>query len=123
MARYLIGQCLPPPAFEVSEASTAEEGLSLARSNRPDVILLDLVMPGMDGREMLAELRRDPFTNDIPVIISTGIDLDAAETHALLEQATAILPKRNLTRATVPTVVRQAVERGMRLTTRTKGMT
>ncbi len=123
MARYLIGQCLPRPAFDVSEASTAEEGLSLARSNRPDVILLDLVMPGMDGREMLAELRRDPATNDIPVIISTGIDLDAAETRALLETATAILPKRNLTRATVPAVVRQAVEHGMRLTTRAKGIT
>jgi len=111
MARYLVRQCLPVPAFEVTEAASAEEGLQRARSDHPDVIVLDLVMPGLDGRGALAELRRDPATSSIPVVISTGIELEADESSALLKQASAILPKRNLSRATLPGIVRQALER------------
>jgi CheY-like chemotaxis protein len=111
MARYLVRQCLPIPAFEVTEASTAEEGLRLARADHPDVILLDLIMPGVGGKATLAELHGDPLTRDIPVVISTGAELDAHEERALLEQATAILLKRNLSRVTLPGVVRQALER------------
>jgi signal transduction histidine kinase/CheY-like chemotaxis protein len=111
MARYLVRQCLPVPAFEVTEAATAEEGLERARSDRPDVIVLDLVMPGLDGRRALAELRRDPVTCNIPVVISTGIELEDDESRMLLRQASAILPKRNLSRATLPGIVRQALER------------
>ena len=111
MARYVVRQCLPIPAFEVTEASTAEEGLRLARTDHPDVILLDLIMPGVGGKATLAELHGDPLTRDIPVVISTGAELDAHEERALLEQATAILLKRNLSRLTLPGVVRQALER------------
>jgi signal transduction histidine kinase/CheY-like chemotaxis protein len=111
MARYLIRQCLPGPAFEVTEAASAEEGLQRARADRPDVIVLDLIMPGLDGRGALAELRRDPMTRDIPVVISTGAELEDDETRRLLQQAAAILPKRNLSRATLPGIVRQALVR------------
>lgn len=113
MARYVVRQCLPVPAFEVTEASTAEEGLRLARADHPDVILLDLIMPGLGGRATLADLRGNPITRDIPVVISTGAELQADEERVLLEQATAILLKRNLSRVTLPGVVRQAVERGI----------
>lgn len=111
MARYLIRQCLPVPAFEVTEAATAEEGLERARSERPDVIVLDLIMPGMDGRGALAELRQDPMTRDIPIVISTGAEIEEQDARTLLRQAAAILPKRNVSRATLPGVVRQALER------------
>jgi CheY-like chemotaxis protein/anti-sigma regulatory factor (Ser/Thr protein kinase) len=111
MARYLVRQCLAGPAFEVSEAATAEEGLQMARSDRPDVIVLDLIMPGLDGRGALAELRQDPMTSHIPVVISTGAELEEDEARALLQHAAAILPKRNLSRSTLPGIVRQALER------------
>jgi CheY-like chemotaxis protein len=111
MARYLIRQCLPVPAFEVTEAASAEEGLQRARADRPDVIVLDLIMPGLDGRGALAELRQDPMTRDIPVVISTGAELKDDEARRLLQQAAAILPKRNLSRATLPGIVRQALGR------------
>jgi len=64
-----------------------------------------------DGRGALAELRKDPITRDIPVVISTGAELEADETRRLLQQVAAILPKRNLSRATLPGIVRQALER------------
>lgn len=55
-------------AIEVIEAEDGETALSVARRNVPDLILLDINMPGMDGFEVLRELRVDPRTADIPVI-------------------------------------------------------
>jgi signal transduction histidine kinase/CheY-like chemotaxis protein len=111
VARYLVRQCLPLPAFEVSEAQNAEEGLRRARAERPDVIVLDLVMPGLGGRAALAQLHADPETRNIPVVISTAAELHESDTRALLQMAAAILPKRELSRTTLPGVVRQALAR------------
>jgi len=122
MSRYLLRQCLTTPIFEVIEASNGEEGHLRARSDRPDVILLDLIMPEKDGRETLDDLRRDPATRDIPVVICTGVELSAGETRDLLQHAAAILSKRNLTRTSAPAIVRQALTAGRRLTIRTEGM-
>jgi CheY-like chemotaxis protein len=112
VARYLIRQCLPVPAFEVTEASTAEEGVSRARDERPDAVLLDLVMPGAGGRDALRQLRADPRTAGIPIVIVTSTALDRDEHAALLEQVAAIVMKSDLTRDHLPTVVRRVVERG-----------
>ena len=111
VARYLVRQCLPLPGFEVTEAHNAEEGLRRARTEHPDVIVLDLVMPGIGGRAALQELRADPLTRDIPVVIATAADLQEADSRALLQHAAAILPKRELSRTTLPGVVRQALGR------------
>jgi two-component system OmpR family response regulator len=56
---------------EVVEASSGEEGLRKAELDQPDVILLDLVMPGMDGTQTLSNMRKNPATVDIPVIFVT----------------------------------------------------
>jgi CheY-like chemotaxis protein len=53
-------------------ASSGPDGLDLARSHRPDVILLDVMMPGMDGPTTFGHLREDPVTQDIPVILLTA---------------------------------------------------
>jgi CheY-like chemotaxis protein/anti-sigma regulatory factor (Ser/Thr protein kinase) len=121
MSRYLLRQCLTDPVFEVIEAASGDEGHRRARAERPDLILLDLIMPDKDGRETLADLRRDPATSDIPVVICTGVELDGEETQALLQHASAILSKRNLTRTSAPAAVRQALGSAQRLTTRTEG--
>jgi CheY-like chemotaxis protein len=80
-----------------------------------------LIMPEKDGRETLDDLRRDPATCDIPVVICTGVELDGEETRDLLQHASAILSKRNLTRTSAPAVVREALDSAGRLTTRTEG--
>ena len=74
--RFLLRVNLEADGFAVAEASSGE-ALSVAWLDRPDVVILDLMMPGMDGWEMLAHLKADPFTQDIPVIIvsaRTGFD-------------------------------------------------
>ena len=56
----------------LSVASTGQEGLRLARAIRPDVVLLDLHLPDMTGHEVLEELRDDPFTRDLTVVVLTA---------------------------------------------------
>jgi len=56
----------------VSTASTAAEGITLARDQRPDLILMDIVMPEMNGFQATRSLSRDPLTAEIPVIIVTN---------------------------------------------------
>jgi two-component system OmpR family response regulator len=58
--------------WEVLEASSGSEALEQARLERPDLILLDVMMPGMDGVTALLELRKEPLTADIPVIFMTA---------------------------------------------------
>ena len=59
--------------FTVTTASSGEEALRLARSERPDIILLDVMMPEMDGFEACKRLKADPQTADIPVVMVTAL--------------------------------------------------
>jgi len=68
VVRKLLSRMLEQEGHEVIEASRAEIGLSLAKSRRPDLILLDVMMPEMDGFEAIKQLRSDPTTADSPVI-------------------------------------------------------
>ena len=58
--------------WQVITASTGKEGLELAQSDRPEVILLDLMMPEWDGKETLKQLKADRNTINIPVILMTA---------------------------------------------------
>lgn len=71
-----LKKSLADNGFIVQGAYNGQEGLLLARENRPDLILLDLLMPGMDGYEMIAKLKETEFTANIPVIVITGHSVD-----------------------------------------------
>lgn len=71
------------PAFEVVGAADGAEALALARANPPDVILLDLTMPKLDGLEVLERLRLDPGTADIPVLVLSARRDDAGKVSGL----------------------------------------
>ena len=60
--------------FLVLTASDGEEGLKVALEHQPDLILLDIVMPVMDGMAMLKKLREDAWGKTVPVIILTNLD-------------------------------------------------
>jgi two-component system, OmpR family, response regulator len=90
VASYALGAMA---GMEVFAASNAEDGVRLAAAERPDCILLDLVMPGTDGDATLALLRADPQTRDIPVIFLTSrvrAD-DVARRHA--DQVAGVIAK------------------------------
>jgi two-component system cell cycle response regulator DivK len=63
----------------VLAANDAETGLTLARSRRPDLILMDIQLPGMDGLEATALLKGDEATRDIPVIALTALAMKGDE--------------------------------------------
>jgi DNA-binding response OmpR family regulator len=62
--------------FDVFKAFNGEEGLELARSKKPDLVLLDLILPKKHGFDVLEELKKSPVTHSIPVIILTMLGRD-----------------------------------------------
>lgn len=71
--RITIEFVLKDEGFEVLLAEDGAEALKLALERTPDVILLDQIMPKMDGKEVLTALRKDPSTSAIPVFVLTGM--------------------------------------------------
>jgi two-component system cell cycle response regulator DivK len=68
----LVKDVLEFAGFCVSEARSGEEGVDLACRLRPDLVLLDLQLPGIDGMEALRQLRADPVTSALPVVAVTA---------------------------------------------------
>lgn len=68
----VLRKMLQQNGYQTLEAYTAEEALELARDLQPDLIFLDIVLPGMDGFAALRALRRDPVTRMVPVIMISG---------------------------------------------------
>lgn len=68
----LVRDVLGYAGYRTLEASDGEQGVALARSHQPDLILMDIQLPGMDGVEALAHLREDASTAAIPVVALTA---------------------------------------------------
>jgi two-component system phosphate regulon response regulator PhoB len=68
-----LSTILEENGFEVRTANEAVSGEALVRERRPDIVLLDLMMPGRSGVQLFAKLRRDEATRTIPVVMVTGI--------------------------------------------------
>lgn len=68
----LIETILSKDGYDVAVASTGLEGISLAAKLRPDLILMDITMPDIDGYEATRQIKADPYLKDIPVIFLTG---------------------------------------------------
>jgi CheY-like chemotaxis protein len=81
------------PHFHVLTASSGPEGVSMAIAERPHVIVLDVLMPGMDGWETCTRIKSHPVTADIPVILLTASDEQHLTRHAVAVGAAAILTK------------------------------
>lgn len=71
--------------YAFAAAENGAEGLAKAETEKPDLILIDLLMPGMDGIEVLAKLKQNPTTKDIPALIVTNLDK-----HELARKAMAL---------------------------------
>jgi signal transduction histidine kinase/ActR/RegA family two-component response regulator len=96
--RYLVRTRLGEARFIVQEAAGGAEGLLQARAQRPHAIVLDLVMPEMSGFEVLAQLKDDPVTADIPVVVLTSKILSGDEQRRLAPHAARIVSKETLSR-------------------------
>lgn len=71
--RELITRKLQSENFEIVSAMDGESGLELVVKEKPDIVLLDLILPGIDGFGVLAKIKKDEATSDIPVIILSNL--------------------------------------------------
>ncbi len=89
MERTLVGA----GAYDIIPASSGEAGLVAIQEHHPDLVLLDLLMPGIDGFEVLSRIKADRRTRAIPVIVITAKELTAADESRLDGQLAALLRK------------------------------
>ena len=90
---HLFQNMLEKAGFETLVADSGEEGLKAAATARPDVILMDVVMPGMNGFQATRKLTRDPRTADIPVIMVTTKDQETDKIWGMRQGAVEYLVK------------------------------
>jgi CheY-like chemotaxis protein len=100
----LATEVLGAHGYTVLQARTAEEGLRLARSDRPDLILLDVRLPGMDGLAAVRSLKEDVRTSAIPTVAMTAQAMTGDEAEARLAGFDAYVTKPIDTR-TLPRLV------------------
>jgi len=79
--------------FQIGEANAGKEGLSMIREMHPDLILLDLMMPDMDGFAVIDHLKADPILKDIPIIVITAKELTSIDRARLQGQIQMLLQK------------------------------
>jgi len=91
--RRLIEMCLTMDGLNVVHCADGESGLGMARDLLPDVIMLDIALPGIDGWEVLEQLRGESATSAIPVLVATAHDSDTFRNRAQTATADAFLGK------------------------------
>ena len=85
--RYFLTELLTRNGFNVSVAENAEEALIKVKSHTPDLILMDVVMPGQNGFQLTRQLSKDPATQNIPVIMCTSKSLQTDRIWGLRQGA------------------------------------
>ncbi|HEY4163294.1 MAG TPA: ATP-binding protein [Dongiaceae bacterium] len=113
--RYIIRQLLGGIAnLEITEARTAVEGIARARHERPDAIILDVLMPNRGGQEVLRVLKADPDLRDIPIFVTTSLPV-TDRLIAEMNGARSVMAKQNLSseslRAALSEVIAEPVGR------------
>ena len=88
-----VDAVLTPAGFTVQRATGGRDGVALARSEAPDLVICDLVMPDLDGFGVVGALKADPKTRDIPILILTAHDLTSDDRQRLAGKVMAIVEK------------------------------
>ena len=91
-SRDALAHLLSAEGYESMSATDGESGLRQARETRPDVIVVDLGLPGIDGKEVIETVRRDPVLRSVPVLVITAQD-DEIASSMLKQGADAYLTK------------------------------
>ena len=108
VARYVLKKLLRNIPYLIAEAADGSEGLRRAHELQPRLIFLDWNMPGLPGEKMLEQLKADPLTRAIPVVIVTALVLTEPDRQRLAAHTYAILSKDSLSRDTLKQVISDA---------------
>ncbi|MCC6997787.1 MAG: response regulator [Deltaproteobacteria bacterium] len=107
----LLRSALEPAGYTVLTAASGRAGLAAIRRESPSVAIIDLLMPEMSGFEVIAELRADPATAALPILILTAERLSEVERTRLRRDALTLIEKGDLTRDALVAVLEQATGR------------
>jgi CheY-like chemotaxis protein len=110
VSRYLVQQLFRGTNHRIIEASDGVTGAERARFERPRLIVLDLNMPGMNGFEVLNELKTEPSTSSIPVVIHTSVNLKQEDMQRLGDLQCAVLPKQAAGREAALALIRDLLQ-------------
>ncbi len=91
--RELLANLFLDKKYHIVQAADGLEAVRLARSQQPDLVLLDIMMPGMDGYEVCSLLRREPAMAEIPIIFQTSLRSDEVEVKGLAAGAAGFISK------------------------------
>ena len=80
--RRIVRDLLLASGYQLIEAMTGEEGLKMATTEKPDLILMDIQLPGMDGYEVTRRIKANPELNPIPIIVVTSYALSGDDKKA-----------------------------------------
>ena len=89
-----MGTCMPANDFVLVSAEDGVAGLEAIQKSRPDVVLLDLMMPRLDGFGVIEQLRANPVTQDLPVIVISAKELTDEEAKKLKESVAFVMKKQ-----------------------------
>lgn len=90
---HVLSEMLEKHGFSVITASSGEEGIEIARAQKPDLVLMDVVMPGMSGFEATRAIAKDKETGGLPVIICTTKDQETDKAWGLRQGASDYVVK------------------------------
>ena len=91
--RKLLEILMTADGYEVTSAVNGQNGMQEATSNMPDLIILDVMMPGMDGFEVARSLKTNPLTQSIPVVVASSLDDVASRKRMMSIKVDAFLVK------------------------------
>ena len=108
--RDLLKRTLEKDGWETIRTHNGRAALDAIRSRKPSLIILDLMMPEMDGFELIHKLRKNPDTREIPVVVLTAMDLSNADRLMLANSTTEILKKGASSRDEMLKIVKDLVQ-------------
>ena len=108
--RKTLGEVLKQEGYKMMSAADGETGLRLAKTKKPDLILLDLILPKLHGFGVLTQLKSDPSTKQIPVIVLTNLEKIEDIEKAIEMGATTYLIKARYSLEEVVEKVRKIFE-------------
>ena len=107
-SRYVLRQIVSnEPRYRFLEARDGEEGLKLARAETPDIVVLDLQMPAVDGFTVFQELSADPRTSSLAIVVLTSLTINSGLTSRF-PAGTRIVSKDTISREIVSSFLREA---------------
>ena len=91
--RWFLADLIARQGYQVATAASGDEAITKVRDDRPDLIMLDVVMPGQSGFQVTRALSRDPATSDIPIILCTSKNTEVDRIWGLRQGASEYMTK------------------------------